>query len=60
MREAVIHAIFLDLHKEYNALDMYRCLDILEGYGVGPRALRLLRRYCERLQMVARKEGYYR
>ena len=36
LREAVIHTILLDLHKAYNALDRSRCLDILEGYGVGP------------------------
>ena len=45
LREVVIHVIFLDLHKAYDALDRSRCLEILEGYGVGPRALRLLRRY---------------
>ena len=36
LREAVFHAIFLDLHKAYNDLDMSRCLGIMEGYGVGP------------------------
>ena len=36
LREAVIHTILLDLQKAYNALDKSRCLDILEGYGVGP------------------------
>ena len=55
----MIHAIFLDLQKVYNALDRSRCLDILEVYGVGPRDLRLLFRYCERLQMVAHMGGYY-
>ena len=45
LREAVLHAIFLDLNKSYNALDRYRRLHILEVYGVGPRALRLLCRY---------------
>ena len=54
MREVVLHAIFLDLHKAYDALDMSRCMDILEGYGVGYRYLCLLCRYWERLQMVAR------
>ena len=29
LREAVLHAIFLDLHKAYDALDRSRCLDIL-------------------------------
>ena len=28
--------IFLDLQKAYDALDRSRCLDILEGYVVGP------------------------
>ena len=42
-----------------NALDRYRCLGILEGYGMGPRALRLLRLYWARLRMVARVGGYY-
>ena len=34
MREAVLHAIFLDLHKAYDSLDKSRCLDILDGYVV--------------------------
>ena len=59
MREAVLHAIFLDLHKAYDALYRSRCLDILEGYGVGPRDLPLLHRYWEQLQVVAREVGYY-
>ena len=49
MMEAVIHTIFLDLHKAYDALDRSRYLDTLEGYGVGHRALHLLRRYWEQL-----------
>ena len=59
LREEFLHAIFLDLHKAYDALGSYRCLHILEGYCVGPRSLRLLRRYCERLKMVVREGGYY-
>ena len=42
LREEVLYLIFLDLHKVYDALDRYRCLKILEGYGVGPQARRLL------------------
>ena len=38
MREEVLYMIFLDLHKAYVALDRDRCLEILEGYGVGPRS----------------------
>ena len=55
--EDVPHEIFLDLQKSYNDMDRYRCLDILEGYGVGTSAFRLLHRYWDRLQMVAREGG---
>ena len=51
--------IFLDLHKAYDALNRSRCLDILEGYGVGPRACRILRTYWSRLRMVAKAGGCY-
>ena len=51
--------IFLDLHKAYDALDRYRCLEILEGYGVGPQARKLLQTYWQRLTMVARAGSYY-
>ena len=42
LREEVLYVIFLDLHKVYDALDRSRCLDILEGYGVGPQDRRPL------------------
>ena len=51
--------IFLDLHKAYDALDRSRCLEILEGYAVGPRARRILHTYWRRITMVARVGGYY-
>ena len=38
LREEVLYVIFLDLHKVYDAMDRYRCLEILEGNGVGPQA----------------------
>ena len=58
-RVEVLYVIFLDLTKAYDALDRSRCLDILEGYGVGPSARRLLTTYWRRLTMVARAGGYY-
>ena len=45
LREEILYLIFFDLHKAYEALDRSRGLDILEGYGVGPRARRLLQNY---------------
>ena len=58
MREEVLYVIFLDLHKVYDALDRSRCLEILEGYSVGPRSCRLLWMYWRRLSMVAKAGGY--
>ena len=49
----------MDLHKAYDALDRSRCLEILEGYGIGPRARNLLKNYWHRLTMVAQAGGYY-
>ena len=59
LREEVLYVIFLYLHKAYDALDRPRCLEILEGYGVGPKARRLLQTYWHHLTMVARAGGYY-
>ena len=56
----VLYVIFLDLHKAYDALDRSRCLEILEGYDVGPQARRLLQTYWRQLTMVARVGGYYK
>ena len=57
MREAVLHTIFLDLNKAYDVLYRYRCLDILEIFGLGTRSLRLLCKYWEWLHMVVRAGG---
>ena len=59
LREDILYIIFLDLHRAYEALDRSRCLEILKGYGVGPRACRLLRTYWRRLTIVTRVGGYY-
>ena len=45
LREEFLYVICLDLHKAYDALDRYRCLDILEGSGVGPRSRQILQTY---------------
>ena len=58
-REEFLLAIFLDLHKSYDALDRSRFLGILEGYGKVPSSLCLIRLYWASLMMVAREGGYY-
>ena len=59
MRKAVLHYIFLDLRKAYDALNRDRCLDILDWYGVGPRTLHTLHKYWDRIQMAAKSGGHY-
>ena len=49
--------IFLDLHKAYDALDRSRCMEILEGYGVGTKSRRLLTNYWRRQAKVAKAGG---
>ena len=51
--------IFLNLHKAYDALDKDICLEILEGYGMGPRSFCILWTYWYWLQMFVRVGGYY-
>ena len=53
LREEVLYVILLELHKDYEALEKSRRLEILEGYGVGPQSRRLLQTYWRRLTMVA-------
>ena len=60
MRDTVLRAIFLNLRKSYDALDRYRCLDILVGYEVEPRTLCILQIKWVCLQVVAKSGGGYR
>ena len=57
--EAFINDILMGTQKAYNALNRDRCLNILVGYGMGPRSIRILWKYWDRLTMVAKVGGYY-
>ena len=57
LREEVLHDVYLDMHKSYDALEHGRCLDILVAYGVGPLALRHPWSYWYRLEIVPREGG---
>ena len=59
LSEKVLSVIFLDLQKAYVTLDRSRCLEILEEYGVGPQACRLLRKYWSQLMMMMGVGWYY-
>ena len=59
MRYAVIFKVFLDLRKSYNVLDREMSLNLLAEYEFGPRTVRLLQTYWDRLTMVAKDGGYF-
>ncbi len=44
LKQEPFYGVFLDL-KVFNAMDRERCLLILEGYGVGPNMVRLIRNF---------------
>ena len=58
-REAVLHTIFLDLQKAYDALDLDRGLVIHSGYVMDPRILWLLRTYWNRMQIMGKAGSYF-
>ena len=43
MVQKTLHFIFLDLRKAYDTVDREQLLEILEGYGIGPYILGLLK-----------------
>jgi hypothetical protein len=59
VRQQTLYQVFIDLVKAYDTLDRGQTLDILEGYGVGKRTLRLLKSFWESLLVVARQGGYH-
>jgi hypothetical protein len=58
-KQMPLYEIFIDLKKAFDMLDHDRALDILEGYGIGPRMLHLLRSYWTQQKVVAWQSGYY-
>ena len=59
MREAVLFKVFLDIWEAYDNLYRERALELLTAYGVGPRKVRILWMYWDRLNMVAKAGGYF-
>ena len=53
------YGVFLDLKKAFDLMDRERCIMILEGYGAGPRMIRLIRGYWSDTIMVCRASGNY-
>jgi hypothetical protein len=54
-----LYQICIDLAKAYDTLDRGRTLEILKGYGTGPRFLRLLENFWNNQAFVTRQGGYH-
>jgi hypothetical protein len=59
LEQAPFYKVFLDLKKAFDSMDRERCLLILEGYGVGPRMIRLIRNFWRNAVLVCRASGNY-
>jgi hypothetical protein len=59
LEQAPFYGVFLDLKKAFNSMDRERCLLILEGYGVGPRMIRLIRNFWRNAVLVCQVSGNY-
>ncbi len=59
LEQVPFYGVFLDLKKAFDSMDRERCLLILEGYGVGPRMIRLIRNFWRHAVLVCRASGNY-
>ena len=58
MVHKTLYFIFLDLQKAYNTVDREQLLEILEGYGVGPNVLDLLKLYWDNQHCVIPRRDF--
>ena len=59
MVQTTLHFIFLDFWKVYDTVDREQLLEILEGYGVGPNVLGLLKLYWDHQPCVVKCMKYH-
>ena len=51
--------VFIDVQKAYDSLDIGICMDIIQGYILGPNLQRLLQRYWDRQKVVPKARNLY-
>jgi hypothetical protein len=59
LEQAPFYGVFLDLTKAFDSMDREKCLLILEGYGVGPRMIRLIWNFWCNAVLVCQALGNY-
>jgi len=59
LEQKLFYGVFLDLKKAFDLMGREHCIMILEGYGAGPRMIRLIRGYWCNAIMVCCALGNY-
>ncbi len=59
LEQVPFYGVFLNLKKAFDSMDCKRCLLILEGYGVGPKMIRLIRNFWANATMVCQASINY-
>jgi hypothetical protein len=59
VEQELLYQVFVDLRKAYNHLDRAKCIEIMTGYGVGPKLLRLQEKFWEQAEIVCRAGGSF-
>jgi hypothetical protein len=54
-----LYQIFVDLRKAYNHLNREKCLEIMTGYGVGPKLLHIQTQFWTQAEMVCHAGGSF-
>ena len=44
--QAPLYGVFIDLCKVFDSMDRGRCLEVIQGYGAGPRMLHAATSIC--------------
>jgi len=57
--QAPLYGVFIDLRKAFDSMDRGRCIEVLRGYGVGPRMLALIAHFWEKAELACRAEGNF-
>ncbi len=59
MEQEPLFQVFVDLRKAYDHLNCAKCLEIMTGYGVGPKLLHLQEKFWDQAEMVCRAGGSF-
>ncbi len=47
-----MYKVFIDLRKALDSMDQGPCLEVLEGYGAGPRKLLFIRHFWDEAEFA--------